>query len=620
MKLKLSHGILLTLLAVIFMIGLTFASIELPRLIDDFLGKNINTPNVATGLNELSDYKTELYFQYFHLRIIGYSCLALLIVLIIVGFVTEKTGITSAGALMLFLPVFGHFAATMFFLGGLGFLRLLWLPLLDVSFNLFRLGDIINLPYHFLEFCCTSVGINPWPNLSWFITALGLLIFLLGTLTWFYARMQQQQVANFWIYRLSRHPQYLGWIIWSYGILYMPGSNIRLCYELSNTLPWLISTMIIIGIAMLEELKMKRIHGEKFESYQKKAPFLFPLPGFIVKFFTLPLKIIFRKEYPERKREIVSVLAIYTIFCLGVSAIYGGFVPLPANKTEKSHQSVEELVLVLKNANNFSDKREAADELEKIGEPAMQALIALLHDPHPRVRAYSAGALGSTKSEQVVQPLISLLNDTDSYVRRMAISSLGRIGSLTAIQPLVQALDDPDRGAANSAVNALGQIKHPSVLPYLINALENTSGKLTGAAAVALGEQGKQEAIAPLVRCLEERPDCPYNVVGDALWKLRSDRAIDAWIMGLEKGTWWYARAACATALGRNKLEKGIEPLQEALKDTSVEVRRAAVLALMEFQSEKISEALRTMLNDNDLEVRMYAEDALRKMKASSTE
>ena len=37
--------------------------------------------------------------------------------------------------IVLFLPVFGHFALTMFFLGGLGFLRLLWMPFLDVSFN-----------------------------------------------------------------------------------------------------------------------------------------------------------------------------------------------------------------------------------------------------------------------------------------------------------------------------------------------------------------------------------------------------------------------------------------------------------------------------------------------------
>ena len=109
-------------------------------------------------------------------------------------------------------------------------------------------------------------------------------------------------------------------------------------------------------------------------------------------------------------------------------------------------------------------------------------------------------------------------------------------------------------------------------------------------------------------------PDCPYDVIGEALWKLNSDRAVDAWIIGLKKGSWWYPRASCAAELGKNKLEKGIPALQEAVKDSSVEVRRAAVLALMEFQSEKTIEALREALEDQDFEVRIYAEEALKKI------
>ncbi len=65
---------------------------------------------------------------------------------------------------------------------------------------------------------------------------------------------------------------------------------------------------------------------------------------------------------------------------------------------------------------------------------------------------------------------------------------------------------------------------------------------------------------------------------------------------------------------GMSKLEKGIIPLQEALKDSSAEVRRAAVLALMEFRSEKTINALRGVLKDKDFEARMYAEEALKKI------
>ncbi len=144
-KIKLNHGILLTLLALVFTLGLTFASVELPRLVDTLLHKNIDFLDVATGQDELTAYKTELFLSHYHIRLIGYISLGLILALIITGFVFEKRKLASVGAVILFLPVFGHFAATMFFLGGLAFLRFLWLPFLDISFDIMRLGDIVLL-------------------------------------------------------------------------------------------------------------------------------------------------------------------------------------------------------------------------------------------------------------------------------------------------------------------------------------------------------------------------------------------------------------------------------------------------------------------------------------------
>ncbi len=607
--------IFLALLAVIFTIGLTFASVELPRLLDTFLAKTVDTPDVATGLNALSEYKTELYLRHFHLRWVGYACLALIVILIVVGFMTEKTGWTSAGALFLFLPVFGHFAATMFFLGGLGFLRLLWLPGLDVSFRLFRLGEIINLPYDLLARLYAFTGLGGRLHLSFILTGLGLLVFFLGTLTWFYARTQKKSVADLWIYRFSRHPQYLGWIIWSYGVLFLPtGHNIRLCYELSNSLPWLLSAMIIIGVAMLEEVKMKRAYGDAYESYRRRAPFLVPWPRLLSRASAFPLRLIFKKPYPERKREIAAVLAVYLVLFLGISAFYGGLVPRPARRTAASIGRIDDFARVLRDADNRAEKRRAAQALSEIGEPAVESLLALLKDEDAIVRAYSAGALGATRSERAVAPLIDLLNDGDSYVRRTAAEALGRIGSAQAVQPLVEALEDPTRDMARAAVLALGRIKHPDVLPLLIEALRNPAWKATSAAVQVLGEMGAQEAVGPLIRCFEDMPDCPYHLVGEALWKLNSERAVDAWIAGLKKGSSWYPRAACATQLGEHKLDKGLLPLQEALQDESPQVRRAVVWALMEFRSEETREALQGALKDTDLEVRLYAREALKKM------
>jgi len=320
-KIKLSHGIILTLLAVIFTIGLTFASVELPRLADKLLDRNIDFLDVATGQNELTDYKTELFLSQYNIRLIGYISLGLILILIIAGFVLEKQGLVSAGAIVLFLPVFGHFAATMFFLGGLAFLRFLWLPFLDISFDIMGLGDIILLPYRWLIDGGALIGIHLWKVLPFIITGLGLFIFLLGVIAWMYGKIRNKSVTDFWIYRLSRHPQYLGWIIWSYGILFLPGANIKRYVDVPNSLPWLLATMVIIGVALLEERKMKKEFGESYESLRHRTSFLFPLPRFIRKIFSLPQRIMYKKDYPDRKREIVTVVVFCSIIYLEGSCL-----------------------------------------------------------------------------------------------------------------------------------------------------------------------------------------------------------------------------------------------------------------------------------------------------------
>ena len=615
MKIKLSHMLLLTLLALIFTIGLTFASVELPRLVDSFIGQKFNFPNIGTGSGAESEFKTNVYFDYYHLRLIGYICFALIIIMIVIGFITEKIGLSSTGAILLFLPVFGHFALTMFFLGGLGFIRLIWLPVLDISFDVLRLGDIVLLPYKVLLDFASWLGISIWKELPYVISGIGLLLFMVGTLTWFYSKILKKGVADFWIYRISRHPQYLGWIIWSYGILFFQGPNIKKMYGISNSLPWLLMTMIIIGVALLEELKMRRELGTEYTSYCNRTPFLIPLPRFISRIILIPQRIIFKREQFERKRGILTVLVFYTVLCMVLSVFYSGLIPL--HKTHLSEQHIQKLVTVIKEASNRGDKRKAAASLAAIGEPAVESIIELLKDENLYVRWYTANVAGSVKSEKIVQELINMLYDEENNVRKAAAGSLGRTGSEQAVQPLIEALQDQERGLAISAARALGLIGSRKAIMPLIKALQNENMGIAGAAAEALGQIGDPQAVAPLIKCLDEQENCPYNEVGWALRKLGSERSLDAFIAGLHDETWW-RRSANASALGTIKSELCIEPLTGALKDENEQVRRAAVLALMEIKSPKTVEALTEALKDEDFEVRMYAKEALKRISGLS--
>ncbi len=65
------------------------------------------------------------------------------------------------------------------------------------------------------------------------------------------------------------------------------------------------------------------------------------------------------------------------------------------------------------------------------------ALLPLLDDKEPLVRANAARALGVAKSAQAVEPLIKLLADKDERVIASAINALGAVGDKRAVNALV---------------------------------------------------------------------------------------------------------------------------------------------------------------------------------------
>jgi len=333
LKTTITSGLPLTLLAVVFAIALTYASVELPVLLNTFLHNIIDFPGYDSS-HEMHLNKTASFMDSYFIRFIGYACLAIIVVLIVVGFITKKSGLVSAGAIALFLPVFGHFSFNMFFLAGLGAMRIVWMPILDISYDILRLGDIAFLPYMITVYLPALVGIDITKIIPYIIMGSGILIFILGTQAWMFARFNKKGVATFWIYRFSRHPQYLGWIIWSYGLLIYLIHNsslvhFKLTYEMPSSLPWLITSLVIICVALLEETMMKQNYPDEYEDYRKQAPFLFPIPGFISKIITLPVKLLLRKEQPESGKEVAIVFFVYLGILILLSLLFNAIDLMP---------------------------------------------------------------------------------------------------------------------------------------------------------------------------------------------------------------------------------------------------------------------------------------------------
>ena len=552
-------GIFLVFLAVVFSLGLTFASIELPDLLQKALYNNVPALDGDSHADAFAVTRTELFMDHYHLRLIGYVCFGLMVLMIIGGFFYGKRGLASAGALLMFLPVFAQFAGVMFFLAGLGILNLIWLPVLDISFDAGRLGDIVYLPYRLVRYVFSKIGgIDAHYPLVYACIGVGLLLFTLGTLAWLFARYRKRDMADIWVYKISRHPQYLGWILWSYGMLLalMRVRYPKRSWGISSALPWLLSAMIIIGIALLEERKMKHLLGDKYERYRKKAPFLFPLPRFIAGIFTVPSRLLFRKTFPDRKGEIAAICLIYTLILIALSPLSWKytqprrFTLSEAARTQKTR--VGQLTHELRMTPNRRSKFWIADELSHMGHAAVDPLIALLKDPDPEVRSNAAWALE-------------------------------KIGDPRSIPFFVDLLEDENEGIRTRAISALGLLQAEEAEATLLPLLADESDSIRRAAARTLGMLGSRQAVDPIIILLENQK--------------------------------WWVRQAAAESLGSIGSEKAVAALAAGFPEEEVRVRRSIVVALREIGSPEAIPVLEKALQDEDWEVRLYAKEALKKIK-----
>lgn len=302
---------ILILLAVVFTLALAFVTLEIPYLINNVLRAYF--PDITEWA------EPERVEEFLGIaRPIGYACLAVVLSLIVVGFIKGKRGLSSIGSIAFFIPTFGYYAASMFFLAGAGVLRALWIPFLDSSIDLLKLGDIIYLPYRIIAYPFRLIGVDIGESIATLAIGLGILVFILGTITWFYGKLERRKIFDFWIYKYSRHPQYLGFLIWSYGVMLL-ASLAPVPFGGQNpgaSFPWLILALIIICVALSEEIKMVKLYGKSYSRYRESSPFMLSLPKFISSSITAPIRILFKSNLPKSGKEIACTFAVYLVILI----------------------------------------------------------------------------------------------------------------------------------------------------------------------------------------------------------------------------------------------------------------------------------------------------------------
>jgi len=118
---------------------------------------------------------------------------------------------------------------------------------------------------------------------------------------------------------------------------------------------------------------------------------------------------------------------------------------------------------------------EAVDALVKIGGPAVEPLIDLLHQHDRLLRSAAIAALGMIGDRGAVEPLVSVLEEEDNWLRKKAADSLGDIASEEGVKPLVSVIGDCARskGVCKAAINALVKIGDRRAVEPLVSVLQD---------------------------------------------------------------------------------------------------------------------------------------------------
>ena len=111
---------------------------------------------------------TDRFMASKHVRAIGFTCFALVVLLALLGLIVERRELAFLGSVGFILPIHAYFILHMSFLVGLQILTVLWAPFRG---DMVRLGDVAYVPYMVLVYPFSLAGV---------FVSLGLLLFVLG--------------------------------------------------------------------------------------------------------------------------------------------------------------------------------------------------------------------------------------------------------------------------------------------------------------------------------------------------------------------------------------------------------------------------------------------------------
>ena len=329
-------------------------------------------------------------------------------------------------------------------------------------------------------------------------------------------------------------------------------NNMKKTWSDSTSFPWLVATMIIIAICMIEELSMKEKYKNEYDDYRNKTPFLLPTPNWLRKILKAPMKLITSSRYPRNRKQVAGIVLIYTIILMSVSLLWVDIGVTDSNTSPY-----------------ISNYQVAIDSIDSEIQQTVER-----RELHKHFTAL--GQFGNVSAPQLIQ----YLSNPDPVIREFAANQLGNIRSKNAVEPLILALKDENWRVKNSAANALSDI-------------------------------GDQRAAGPVMEIVKNTPveerSRFYSLLG-------SFKVVEAWPI-LVEGTnqpEWYKKVAALRAMSKISLKKAKPYMYTALSDTQFRVKREVVFMLLELKPKDAVKPLQSVLDDEDFETRFYAKEAIK--------
>jgi putative heme-binding domain-containing protein len=129
-------------------------------------------------------------------------------------------------------------------------------------------------------------------------------------------------------------------------------------------------------------------------------------------------------------------------------------------------------------------------------------LMPLLASQHPRVKFFSAQALGRIHDQKAVEPLLAMIkanNDDDVYLRHAAVLALSRIGQ---VEPMAALAKSPDKSLRIASVLVLRRLKSDKVASFLN---DNDEYVATEAARAINDDESIPTALPALASALNDK-------------------------------------------------------------------------------------------------------------------